>query len=291
MSLLELQRRMAVSVMRPLTPDFRMQTTTADGEPMQSEADTFIKPNDRLTSFERLEIYNRQYWFRIVGALSEDFPALCRVLGDKQFDAMILAYLAENPSTSFSLRNLGSNLVAWLGSNPDWTGARHQLSIDVARLEWAYVEAFDNAQEAALTTDDLKHLHAESILSLQPHLRLLDLQYPVDDFVLRVHRRKPASDIASNAVVKDGASHRNRRMSSIAVNPIHLAVHRFDESVYYKRIDYEAFLLLRSIEQREPLGYALEAAFAESSATQEEQAAQIRAWFANWSELGWFCKG
>lgn len=291
MSLLELQRRMAASVMRPLTPDFGMQTITADGQPMQAEADTFIKPNDRLTSFERLEIYNRQYWFRIVGALSEDFPALCRVLGDRQFDAMILAYLAENPSTSFSLRNLGSNLVMWLENNPGWTGPRQHLSIDVARLEWAYVEAFDNAQQPALTTDDLQRLHAESILSLQPHLRLLDLQYPVDDFVLRVHRQKPASDIASNAVVKGGASHRKKRMSNIAANPTYLAVHRFDESVYYKRIHYEALLLLRAIEQRQPLGEALEAAFAKSSASADEQATLIQAWFANWSELGWFSKG
>ncbi len=28
----------------------------------------FIKPNDRLTSFERLEIYNRHYWFRVLSA-------------------------------------------------------------------------------------------------------------------------------------------------------------------------------------------------------------------------------
>ena len=39
-------------------------------------AGRYIKPNDRLTSFERLEIYNRQYWFRVIAAVSEDFPAL-----------------------------------------------------------------------------------------------------------------------------------------------------------------------------------------------------------------------
>src|SRR3954463_968742 len=120
MSLLELQRRMSDSVMQPLTKDYRMRSKSASGKLMSAVAADFIKPNPRLTSFERLEIYNQQYWYRIVSALSEDFPGLSRVLGEKKFDPMILAYLAENPSTTFTLRNLGSNLVDWLRKNPKW---------------------------------------------------------------------------------------------------------------------------------------------------------------------------
>src|SRR5450631_7177 len=155
MNLLELQRRMSNAVMQPTTKDYRMRSKSADGGPMSAEAADFIKPNSRLTSFERLEIYNQQYWYRIVSALSEDFPGLCRVLGGKKFDAMILAYLAENPSTSFTLRNLGARLVDWLQENPKWTGSCHNLAIDVARLEWAYIEAFDNAEYPAITHEDL----------------------------------------------------------------------------------------------------------------------------------------
>ena len=36
---------------------------------MRAAASEFIKPNDRLSSFERLEIYNRQYWFRLLDCL------------------------------------------------------------------------------------------------------------------------------------------------------------------------------------------------------------------------------
>ena len=123
--------------------------------------------------------------------LSEDFPGLSRVLGEKKFDAMILAYLAENPSTTFTLRNLGSNLVGWLRKNPKWTGASTDLAIDVARLEWAYVEAFDNAEYPAITTEDLADIGDDTIFTMQPHVRLLDLNYPVDDLVLAVHREHP----------------------------------------------------------------------------------------------------
>ena len=74
MNLLDLQRRMAEDVSRPLTAEFEMQTVSADGRQSSEIASSYVKPNDRLSSFERLEIYNRQYWFRVIGAVSEDYP-------------------------------------------------------------------------------------------------------------------------------------------------------------------------------------------------------------------------
>jgi len=85
---------------------------------MRKYAARYIKPNDRLTSFERLEIYNRQYWFRVLGSMAEDFPGLRAVLGQRRFENMCRAYLAECPSRSFTLRNLGSRLEVWLRRNP-----------------------------------------------------------------------------------------------------------------------------------------------------------------------------
>ncbi len=85
---------------------------------MTDVAESFIAPNSRLTAFERLEIYNRQYWFRVLGALAEDFPALRAVVGGARFEALSIAYLTEHPSRSFTLRNLGSKLPAWLADHP-----------------------------------------------------------------------------------------------------------------------------------------------------------------------------
>src|SRR5271170_8285152 len=118
---------MAEDVRRPLTPDYEMQKVTENGQPLEEVAESYIKPNDRLTSFERLEIYNRQYWFRVIGAVSEDFPALNVLLGPRRFDRLILAYLRDTPSTSFTLRNLGAKLPAWLGEHLEFAGRRHSL--------------------------------------------------------------------------------------------------------------------------------------------------------------------
>ena len=82
MNLLELQRRMSEDVTRPLTADYAMQATTEE-EIDWPRSRQLHKTEDRFTSFERLEIYNRQYWFRVIAAVAEDFPALSAVLGEK----------------------------------------------------------------------------------------------------------------------------------------------------------------------------------------------------------------
>ena len=79
MNLAQLQREMAAAVMQPLTADEQMRAHTPDGRSTGAIAASFIAPNSRLTAFERLEIYNRQYWFRILGALAEDFAALSEI--------------------------------------------------------------------------------------------------------------------------------------------------------------------------------------------------------------------
>ena len=190
MSLGELQREMAAAIMQPLTADEDMRSHAADGRAMTDVAESFIAPNSKLKAFERLEIYNRQYWYRVLDALAEDFPALRAVVGDRAFEALSIAYLSTHPSRSFTMRNLGSRLVEWLAENAQFGGRRQRLALDVARIEWALVEAFDSAARTPLTLDQIATLDADSRLPLQPHLQLLALEYPADDLVLALHDRQ-----------------------------------------------------------------------------------------------------
>src|ERR1700683_4711521 len=97
-TLMEFQRRVAGAVMSPINAS------------IAAEANELVKPNDRLTSVERLNIYHRQYWYRILDSFNEDFPGLCSILGERAFERLSRAYLAGCPSQSFTLRNLGSRL-------------------------------------------------------------------------------------------------------------------------------------------------------------------------------------
>jgi Putative DNA-binding domain len=288
MTLLELQRRMAEDVSRPLTTDYKMRQTTNDGASVGTIAASYISPNDRLSSFERLEIYNRQYWFRLISAVSEDFSTLNALLGSKRFDSLILWYLNENPSTSWTLRDLGANLPSFLEAHPELIGRRHHLALDVARLEWAYVDAFDRKHRTPLTTEEAQAIGPESLLSLQPHLQLLELSYPVDNLVLAVKKRAPEAEIVSSAASKRSSQTR-LKLPTMRQERVWLAVHRFDDSVYYRRIDRETFLLLSALRSGATVSKAVARAFEKTKLNAEAQANSLRESFGLASSLGWFC--
>jgi hypothetical protein len=288
MNLLELQRRMIEDVRRPLTEAYEMQRADVGGRSVEQIAASYIKPNAALTSFERLEIYNRQYWFRVIDAVSEDYPALSAVLGSKKFDALVLAYLEETPSTSWTLRDLSGELPQFLNAHPMLAGRKCRLAVDVARLEWAYIEAFDGRQLAPLTANDIQTIGPDSNVSLQPHVRLLDLHYPVDEIVLAVHKETPESDIVSNAAVERKPRSRGE-IPSVRKQRIYLAVHRYDNSVYYRRIKPEEWRLLRALGRGASIAESITEAFVRTRLTGEEQTALLQKTFAHASELGWLC--
>jgi hypothetical protein len=283
-----LQKRMAAAVMQPLTRNETMRRRTSSGASNAKEADTFIKPNDRLTSFERLEIYNRQYWFRLFSSFEEDFPGLKSIVGTRRFQRLMRAYLEAHPSRSFTLRNLGSSLVTWLRENPEYIEPHTESAIAMAALEWAHIEAFDNERRAPLTSEQIASISDNSHLTLQPYLRLIPASYAVDDALLAVRdATHAAGTTASNAVsihlVRHSRSRKPRR------EQIYLAIHRHDDTVYYKRLAREDYLLLEALKRGETLGEAIEAAFIDSAIPESDRPAYIQSVFHYLMQMGWLC--
>lgn len=289
-----LQNLMATAVFRPLTPDDRMQPLWMDDRKTSDVASTFIKPNDRLTSFERLEIYNRVYWFRVLDCLYDDYPGLRAVLGERKFMKLITAYLTKYPSASFTLRNLGSRLEMFLRDEPRWVAPRVKLALDMARFEWAQVLAFDDASEPAITPDDILDEQPEKLrLGLQPYLSLLELDYEVDTFLLAVKKSESAvlRNEASNTL--EAMPHGPRRARPIRLpkrKRIHLAVHRHDNMLYYKRLDPEGFVILTALREGASVEEACLRGLSSTKRTGVDWTEEIRASFENWAALGWFCR-
>ena len=291
MKLRALQRTMARAVMQPLSRSEHMQRTAPDGKPMHSYAARFIKPNDRLTSFERLEIYNRQYWFRVISSMIEDFPGLRAVLGGRRFEEMSKAYISDCPSRSFTLRNLGSRLESWLRRRPKWAGTKQGLALDIVRVEWADIEAFDGKAEPPLAPGDLSATPDMNLrLKLQPYIQLLSLNYPVDDLLLEVRDAEEDTDFASNAFQEKRKRKRVQAVAKLKPAPIFLAVHRLDDSVYFRRIEREEFAILKALRAGRPLGEAIELGLRKTAIPEDERAASVQQWFQTWAALGWFCK-
>ena len=265
MKLIELQRRMAADLMRPLTRHDNLSRTAKSAD--------YVAPNGRLTSHQRLQIYSRSYWYRILDSLHDDFPGLRSIIGDEAFHRLSRAYLAAHPSRSFTMRNLGSALEPWLRRRPRYTGGKHELALDMVRLEWAHIQAFDGPSAKPLGPEDLLEPGPELHMALQPFISLLEVHYAVDD--LRV-------SLSNDDMNRKSARPRKR--------PIFIVVHRFDNSVYYRRILPEEFRILTAIRRGNRLANALEAGFEGSRFSVNDYQASIAKWFAVWSELGWLCQ-
>ncbi|HMD41267.1 MAG TPA: DNA-binding domain-containing protein [Candidatus Acidoferrum sp.] len=291
MRLASLQKAVARAVMQPLTRNERTGALGPGGESMSRYAARYIKPNDRLTSFERLEIYNRQYWFRVFGAMAEDFPGLRAILGERRFDDMCRAYLMECPSQSFTLRNLGARLEAWLRRNPSWLRGKKVLAFDMVRLEWADIEAFDGKAEPVLRVEDLHGVSASKLrLRVQPYVQLLELHYPVDDLVLEVRKDDQGADFASNAIAERRKHVRVRAVGALQPKEIFLVVHRIDYSVYFRRLKHEEYTLLRILRAGKSIGQAIGLAFRGSSLPESNRGGYVQRCFETWAALGWFCQ-
>jgi hypothetical protein len=280
-SLLALQKRMAAALMRPLVAGDRIDP--------QAAVD-YIKPNDRLTSLERLEIYSRSYWYRLLDSLYEDFPGVRAVLGRRAFERLARAYLTDCPSASWTCRNLGSRLEEWLRRNPTFAGDRLALALDMSRLEWAHIEAFDAQDEKTLGPEDLLELGPGLRFGLQPHIRLIELHYPVDDLRVKVNAASEDQGTASNAVLKRKAGGLVRRIHRMSPEHIFLAVHRLDFMVYYRRLDPDEFRLLAALGKGLPVGKAMESALEDSPVSVDVLRRRVEGWFAAWAEMGWLCR-
>ena len=270
-----------------------MQTKWSDGRPMEQFADEFIKPNDRLSSFDRLEIYNRQYWFRILDCLYDDYPGLLAVVGEERFLKLATAYLEKYQSESYTLRNLGDRLEKFLRQEPHWTEPNQALAIDMARFEWAQVVAFDGPSKPVVTPDDLIDTPPEKLrLGLQPYLSILKLEYPVDDFLVAV--KKDSDSLrgeASNAI--NSAPTTGHDASPIPLpkpERTYLAVHRFDNMLYFKRLEREGYAILDALANGCTVEEACVQAVEQSTRTNADWQALIKEWFDNWAALAWFCR-
>jgi len=280
---------MARAVMQPITASETMRLRTDDGLDMAKEAAAFIKPNDRLTAFERLEIYNRQYWFRIFAAFEEDFPGLQAVAGRRAFEKLMRAYLKECPSESYTLRNLGSRLEAWLRANPAYVSGHVELALDMVRLEWAHIESFDAAERVPIAPEQMAMVGPHSRLKLQPHIRLLAMQYPVDELLLALKHDAQLSDTSSNNATALRRGREVRKAAALKPQAIWLAVHRHGNTIYYKRLCTEEFGVLSGLNEGLTLEQAIEHGCKGSELDANEAPAMLQSMFTTWAMLQGFC--
>lgn len=164
---------------RPIDEDSKMNPISPSGNSMEEEAALHIAPSPTLRPAQRIQIYNQQYWWRLLNTLHESFPLLTRLFGYYDFNRTIgIPFLTKYPPRHWSLTFLGDRLPRWC--REQYEGKDKDLIVESAELDWAFTYSFVTAKlepvreamqaEAAVT--DL----FEKKLFTQPYLYLLQMK-------------------------------------------------------------------------------------------------------------------
>jgi hypothetical protein len=158
------------------------------------------EPAQGLIASGDLAIYANMYASRLHDALAEDYPKLRAALGDERFAAITAPYLRAHPPRSFTLRDAGLALAAYLRDSalaPPWAA-------DLAALERARVEVFDGPDAEPLAHAGVVALEArlpELVVVWVPSSAVVPLAWAVDDLWSALEDDQPAFEPAREARV------------------------------------------------------------------------------------------
>jgi hypothetical protein len=257
-------------------PDGVDAALAAEGDAGHAGLTEWVRGDRGLAAAERVAVYANAYFARLHDALREDFGALARALGAAAFHDLVKTYLMMHPPTRPSLRDAGAHLAEHLATEPFATifARRCPYAGDLARLEWALVEAFDAADAAVLAGADLAAVPADAWAELRfravPSLRILTCAWPVQRVRERFEREEAEA-------VWDGAP-------ELVEEPAHLRVWRQDERVHYRAMASLECQALRTAASGEPFGAVCGCVAAETG--DAEAAARAAALLASWVSDG-----
>ncbi|MDG2207666.1 MAG: DNA-binding domain-containing protein [Pirellulales bacterium] len=238
--------------------------------------------SNNLTSTERLGIYGNAYFARLLECLRESFPALAYALGDELFDEFSLEYLQRYPSQSYSLCELGGHFASHLQeTRPD---AEQRASgeidwpdflIDLATLEWNIEQVFDGPGTEGIPSLAIEQIEAvppeqwsQMILRPGPSLRILEFQFPVNDYYTEFRQEnKPEMP---------------------APRPQYIALNRREYVVRRLEIEPLEYRLLERILCGNSLGDVIQRVAAEAEVPLEQFAELLQQWFQKWTTAQFF---
>jgi hypothetical protein len=119
------------------------------GELESEDLSFLVRPDARLRPVERLDIYADMYFYRLRDCLAEDFAKVVALIGGARFHNLVTDYLLASPSSHFSLREVGRALPGFLGTHP--LASQIPILPDLARLEWARLDVFDEVDAEPLS--------------------------------------------------------------------------------------------------------------------------------------------
>lgn len=284
-NLVRLQRWMQAVICHPEGVEAGIRSAAAQEqiEISPEQAELIINPSQAQCGIERLAIYSRAYYARLLECMQEEFPVLRQMLGNEAFDEFAFSYLQACPSRSYTLGQLGAGFAQFLAENrpppPSNDGESQAIWVDflieLAAFERAISEVFDGPG-----SENLPALEPPQLLSISPE-RWADARLTVTPSLRLLRSRFPLNDFFTAAREGNDPSIPAPRDTWLALTRRQYVVRRHDVS----RPQYE---LLAALAAGQTVGEAIGRAIEHAMFDIESLGAELREWFRTWAVAGFF---
>lgn len=265
---------------RPIDEDSKMNPISPSGSPMEEEAALHIAPSPFLRPAQRIQIYNQQYWWRLLSTLHESFPLLTRLFGYYDFNRTIgIPFLTKYPPRHWSLCYLGDRLPRWCVE--DYQGKDKKLVSDAALLDWAFTYSFVAAKSAPISADmpaggqEVSDL-LDKTLYAQPFVNLFEMDHHLFNFREDFLKQDPDYWM-NNPFPKLDSSKK-----------FYFVLYRnMRNDISWKEISLGEYFLLSQFKSGATIDHACEELETQGEACCEDAMKNLQEWFKEWTMRGW----
>lgn len=124
-----------------------------------------------LTAAARLALYNRQYWYRLLRVMQNEYPLLSRLMGAWAFNGLTLRFLGEQPPRSHDIARVADGFDGFLE-----THTQHAALQQAAALDSAYRRSFFAPEE---TPFSVPRDYAHTRLQLSAAFMCIEEDWPL----------------------------------------------------------------------------------------------------------------
>lgn len=257
-----------------------ISSLTPSGFLIAEEASKYIVPSPHLRPHQRIQIYNQQYWWRLLNTLHDNFPLVVRLFGYQAFNEQIgIPYLLKYPPNHWSLNLLGERLSKWISE--EYHAQDLPFVQNATQLDWAFHESFISPQKTKLDLNSLANGgDPTSFLSLklflQPHIFLFKWDYDLLTF-----REK--------CIAEDGDYWIDHSFPELNKSKTyHYVLFRNQKGlVTWKEISEAEFLLLQTLRQGATINEACEFLEKQRQDIYDQAENHLQEWFQTWTLRQW----
>jgi hypothetical protein len=270
-----LQEWFASIIVRPITENEGVDPVSASGSSIKKEAAYFILPSHCLEPHQRIEIYNKQYWWRLISVMQKNFPLTLRLLGYTKFEKISVQYLLKYPPDYWSLTVIGRNFPDWIKGNYEFNDLELIFYAAETDLYFYFSSIASHFPSISKEVVAGKNFLNENI-NLQPYVFLLKSSYDLP--VLR------------EIILKsDPEDWKDRQIPKIMQNDLYFVIFRNNKNnISWKKISQEEYLLLRFFKNGANILKACDWIALQESFFQEIMTKKFHIWIQSWTQLGWF---